>query len=930
MFPAEPTTLFIPPAPALVAGPRGATGVWPDGAVDEQSLSDCKRRLANSQPPIVCHRATLARRLNIAPFPAFDVLELFAFVRPARFCLPTARGIAAASGLPPPGDHASEALALVQAAARLMNELAAPSIAPDPASRRSVSSLVWAMQQGGWPWAPWVLRALGISADAPHSGALVEGFKVWNRLPRWEELPPDPPPDNLVVEPVEARARLVRLKGESAENRPEQIAYAEIGAQAFAPRERAGEPHVVIAEAGTGVGKTLGYLAPATVWAEKNRGTVWISTYTRNLQRQLDAELDRAFPDMDAKRRAVVVRKGRENYLCLLNFEDAVARLGAGADPVALGLVARWAEASRDGDMVGGDFPAWLADLVGRDMTVDLTDTRGECVYSACTHYGRCFIERTVRRARRAQIVVANHALVMVQAALGGGDEAAGAFLPTRYVFDEGHHLFDAADQAFAAHLSGRECEELRRWVLGAETRRRARSRGLRARVEDLIGSDDGAKALLDDALAAAHALPGVGWAQRLGAGQPHGPAEAFLARVRQQVMARASDTQSPYGLETETRPPVDGLLDAAQVLELSLERLARPLRGLAQSLTDRLATEADTLETPDRLRIEAVARRLERCALVQIGAWRSMLQGLDGEMPADFVDWFSIERFDGRDLDVGYRRHWVDPMRPFSAVVAEPAHGLLITSASLRDGTGDPEADWQAAEARTGARHLPRPAVRAAISSPFDYAAQTRVFVVGDVRKDSADQVAAAFRSLFIAAGGGAVGLFTAVHRLRAVHSRIAGALDTAGLPLYAQHVDGMDTGTLVDIFRAEQDSCLLGTDAVRDGVDVPGRSLRLIVFDRVPWPRPDILHRARRQAFGVTRYDDMIARARLRQGFGRLVRRASDRGVFILLDAALPSRLLGAFPADVPVARVGLAEAVRETQAFLAETGSDIACVP
>jgi ATP-dependent DNA helicase DinG len=350
----------------------------------------------------------------------------------------------------------------------------------------------------------------------------------------------------------------------------------------------------------------------------------------------------------------------------------------------------------------------------------------------------------------------------------------------------------------------------------------------------------------------------------------------------------------------------------------------------LAQALTARLADEVDTLETPDRMRIEAVARRLERCALVQIGAWRSMLQGLDGETPADFVDWFSIERFDGRELDVGYRRHWVDPMRPFSAVVAEPAHGLLITSASLRDGTGDAEADWQAAEARTGARHLPRPAVRAAISSPFDYAAQTRVYVVGDVRKDSADQVAAAFRSLFVAAGGGAVGLFTAVHRLRAVHNRIAGALDAAGLPLYAQHIDGMDTGTLVDIFRAEQDACLLGTDAVRDGVDVPGRSLRLIVFDRVPWPRPDILHRARRQAFGVRRYDDMIARARLRQGFGRLVRRASDRGVFVLLDAALPSRLLGAFPPDVPVARLGLAEAVRETQAFLAEPDSGIVRAP
>ena len=117
----------------------------------------------------------------------------------------------------------------------------------------------------------------------------------------------------------------------------------------------------------------------------------------------------------------------------------------------------------------------------------------------------------------------------------------------------------------------------------------------------------------------------------------------------------------------------------------------------------------------------------------------------------------------------------------------------------------------------------------------------------------------------------------------------------------------------------RAEEDASLLGTDAVRDGVDVPGRSLRLIVFDRVPWPRPDILHKARRQAFGKTRYDDAITRLRLRQAFGRLVRRADDCGVFVLLDRRMPSQLLGAFPEGVPVERIGLKEAVEKTAAFL-----------
>ncbi|MED5575390.1 MAG: helicase C-terminal domain-containing protein, partial [Pseudomonadota bacterium] len=243
---------------------------------------------------------------------------------------------------------------------------------------------------------------------------------------------------------------------------------------------------------------------------------------------------------------------------------------------------------------------------------------------------------------------------------------------------------------------------------------------------------------------------------------------------------------------------------------------------------------------------------------------------------------------------------------------------GLVVTSATLRDGTGDAEADWAAAEIRTGANHLPAPAVRAAVPSPFDYAEMTRVLVVNDVRKDDLGQVAAAYRELFLASGGGALGLFTAISRLRAVHAKLVEPLDQAGLPLFAQHVDGLNLPTLIDIFRAEEEACLLGTDAVRDGVDVPGSSLRLIVFDRVPWPRPTILHRARRKAFGARAYDDMLTRLRLKQAYGRLVRRVGDRGVFVMLDPMMPSRLGGAFPEGVETNRVGLAEAVAELREF------------
>jgi len=220
------------------------------------------------------------------------------------------------------------------------------------------------------------------------------------------------------------------------------------------------------------------------------------------------------------------------------------------------------------------------------------------------------------------------------------------------------------------------------------------------------------------------------------------------------------------------------------------------------------------------------VCRSLERRARQPAAAWRQMLVVLDGETPDDLVDWLAVERWDGRDFDLGLHRHWVDPTRPFAEAVIKPAHDVVVTSATLRDATGDLEADWKTAEQRTGAVHLAQPAELASEPSPFDYAENTRVLIINDVARNNTDQAAAAYRELFLAAGGGGLGLFTAIARLRAVWDRIAGPLEDAGLTLLAQHVDALDTGTLVDIFRAEEHSCLLGTDAVRDGIDVPGRS--------------------------------------------------------------------------------------------------------
>lgn len=891
-------------------------------------------RLAE-RPHLICHAAFLTERLGLAANAGraairaaqgqrhFDLAELFAFVCPARFATPTPAGLARALALEPAAQD-EDTLRLI--AGDLLGRLSGRHY---PSSREAAETATF-LDRANWPWARPVLAALLKTNPTMDTGSFATGLNVWDRIAEWEEDGGRPPGRHDPVTSDEVQHLLDSVLGPGSEPRPAQKDYAAAAAFAFQPRQRKEVNNILLAEAGTGLGKTLGYLAPAWAWARKNNAPVWVSTYTKNLQRQLDQETARLVADPDERRHRIVIRKGRENYVCLLNMQEAFGRLTSANRRTALlaALIARWARFTRDGDMVGGDFPSWVLSLFndlgpdgeGRGMSpasLGLTDRRGECIYSACPHYRRCFIERSVRAGRNADIVIANHALVLHQAAVDHAlgvaateeEEAAPGGI-RRIVFDEGHHLFDAADSAFSGHLTALETSELRRWLRGPENERR-RGRGLAERIGDLVADDEAAEALLQKVLRAALALPGPGWTRRVQTGQPDGPAELFLALLRQQVLARAEQAGGNT-LETDCMPLVDGLAEAAGDLAAALIDLKRPMTALANGLAKKLDAESGELSTHDRGRIEAIARSLKRRGELMVGLWVDMLSRLMEERNPLFIEWFAIEQAFGREHDVGLHSHWVDPTEPMALAVLKQADGIIITSATLKDRPPDIPDDWANAEMRTGAVHLPYPVKRASYDSPFDYKAISRVIVVTDVNREDMDQVAAAYRELFLATGGGALGLFTAIARLRAVQKRLVRPLAEAGLPLYAQHVDPMDTGTLVDMFRAERDACLLGTDAVRDGVDVPGDSLRLIVLDRVPWGTPTILERARKEAFGGNAYGDMVVRLRLRQAFGRLIRREGDHGSFVILDPRLATRFTTAFPPGVAISRVGLVEAV------------------
>lgn len=869
-------------------------GIWLREGGRTQGLAKGQAIGRAAETPVLLLNAPLTgQRLGYPDLNGLDLLELWAFLHPARFLVPTPKGLAQALGLPVPSAEADIPALLQSAAQALLDRIESP----DWREREGGWTSAQTLHRLRWPWSPLVAPRIAKPKEAERW--------LFSKLPEWEEAQPRPAPRTVVLDEGQVLARLDTLTGAGAEARPGQRAYATAAISAFRPRAHRDQPNMLLAEAGTGIGKTLGYLAPASLWAAQAQGTVWVSTYTKALQRQLDRESLRLFPDAMVAAKRVVVRKGRENYLCLLNLEDALQGGFTGRAAILAQLVARWAAFSKDGDMVGGDLPGWLPTLFRRNGSTALTDRRGECIYAGCPHYRKCFIERSARASADADIVIANHALVMINAARGRETGQR----PQRIVFDEGHHLFDAADSTFSVALSGQEAIELRRWIMGPEGGSRGRRRGLSARLSDLASYDVEGGEAIRAAADAALALPADEWLKRVVTGEPFGPLEALFAAVRGTVFARAADTgeaDAGYGLETELAAPDGPLVEAAQEAALALDALLRPLTHLSRRLEAVIEDAPDWLDGAARARIEgAVASLGWRRDL--ISAWLALLARIGGPADPDYVDWMTVDRVEGREYDIGIHRHWLDPSRPLAETVLKPAQGVIVTSATLKGG-----GDWGNAESRSGATHLPHGAGRFEANSPFDYAARAEVLIVTDIKRGDLAALSGAYGRLIEAAGGGTLGLFTAIRRLRAVHARIADRLARAGLPLYAQHVDPIDTGTLVDIFRDDPRASLLGTDALRDGVDVPGHSLRLVVMEGVPWSKPTVLHAARRLANGGNAYDDRLIRARLAQAFGRLIRRAEDKGSFVILSAAMPSRLLSAFPPGTPIRRVTLDEAI------------------
>ena len=236
---------------------------------------------AADTPVLLLNAPLVATRLGYPDLSGLDLLELFAFVHPARFCVPTPKGLAHVLDLPEPESDDAVPLLLQQAGAVLLETCERE----DWAERAGAWSTLQSLMRLRWPWA---------QVLAPHIARPQQAEKwLFSRLPEWDDSPERPQPAQVTLADSEIDSQLEYLTGAGAERREGQRAYARAVARIFAPRRERGQPHLLLAQAGTGIGKTLGYLAPASLWATASHGTVWVSTFTKNLQRQLRGEARR-------------------------------------------------------------------------------------------------------------------------------------------------------------------------------------------------------------------------------------------------------------------------------------------------------------------------------------------------------------------------------------------------------------------------------------------------------------------------------------------------------------------------------------------------------------------------------------------------------------------------------------------------------------
>jgi ATP-dependent DNA helicase DinG len=698
----------------------------------------------------------------------------------------------------------------------------------------------------------------------------LELFPAPPKLPKvsFEALEPAPVDKHELAAIFEPSGELNR-HFEGYEHRPQQVSMATAVIEAFNHNQ-----HLLV-EAGTGTGKSIAYLVPAFQWADQNRQRVVISTNTLNLQDQL---IHKDVPDLNAalgKEYRAAVLKGRGNYLCPRRF-NALRSLGP-RNPEEMRVLAKlllWLSQGGSGERSELNLPMGELAVWSRLSAED-----DDCTLEACASHtgGRCPYYQARLTAESAHAIIVNHALLLADIATGSRVIPDYEYL----IVDEAHHLESATTQGLSFKVSEFEVKRVFR-DLGSQ------QRGLLRQLIDL----------------ARRTLPPDG----------QGQVETVIATTAERVEEcttaasvlferlnellenqREGEPIGPYGQQVRILPATRTLPDWEGV-EISWENLREPLATITGALND-LADDLESLQPAEGDPVDtlAVAMRITRRSLADIF---DHMENMIFEPDPMVIYWIELSSQENR-LTLHAAPLEVGPLVEHH--LWHEKESVVMTSATLTTGG---EFDF------IRRRLYAEDADELALGSPFDYETSTLLYLISDIpepanRGNYQRAVESGLIRLLRATGGRGLVLFTSNQQLQTTARAISEPLAQSGIHVYEQS-SGASRHALLEAFRTSESAVLLGTRSFWEGVDVPGPALSVLAIIRLPFEVPsDPIVAARAETYESPFDQYMVPEAilRFRQGFGRLIRTRSDRGVVAIFDRRLLSKAYGqAFVESLP----------------------------
>ncbi len=690
-------------------------------------------------------------------------------------------------------------------------------------------------------------------------------------VPREPSLPTLPEEIDALFTSAAAHADLLPVY----ERRPGQ----ETMAQAVA--KHLGHGGTLAVEAGTGTGKSLAYLLPSLLHALRNDDRVVVSTNTLNLQDQLAnkdlpvaAALVEEFAGVEPGALRATVLKGRGNYLCLERWAQVRMDPSPRTEPEVrlFGRVAAWLPQTETGDlgelyMTSQERPAW------DQLSAEGTD----CLQRRCVYVrdGSCFLQRARTRAASAHVIVVNHSLLLANAA-----RADQVLPPYRHlVIDEAHRLEDVATQHYGAAFSARDVRDL---IDRLGQLDRHGEPGFVRRVQGIGRNTPGGETLALSPLAGLAPL-----ADRLeiavsGARELVRPLADALRTFADEYAEESGGTgprrEISLTAARRAQPAWEEAAEAAVHLDMALQIVAERVAQVGDAAG---ALPEGTSPLAEALRIEAAH------AAESLLAARETLRRTALQPKRDDIAWLAVGEGDQRlhlaPLEVADRLEH-DLYRDRASV--------LLTSATLSAaGSFDFTLD------RLGLRE----ADTLEVPSPFDYRRAVLALLIEDLPEPGMPGYERALHQTIAdaarAADGRTLALFTSHAAVRAAAGALRDLLARDDITVLAQGLDG-SPARLLRLLVERPRTILLGTAAFWEGIDVQGDALSQILIARLPFPVPnDPIYAGRAEQFEDPFAEFAVPQSvlRFRQGFGRLIRGTTDRGVFAVLDSRIVRRTYG-----------------------------------